>query len=79
MLITPMKRRRVTAVGPPISTPGNGETVNDAVLREKRREDLLREITGWLMIRLIWADLFKPAATAERIRKQLYRQPSRRR
>jgi hypothetical protein len=58
---------------------GPGETVHDAVLREKRREDLLREITGWLMIRLIWADLFKPAATAERIRKQLYRQPSRRR
>ena len=34
-----------------------GETVHDAVVREKRREDLLREITGWLMIRLIWADL----------------------
>ena len=29
-------------------------------MREKKREDLLRELTGWLMIRLIWADLFRP-------------------
>jgi hypothetical protein len=54
-----------------------GETVHDAVVREKRREDLLREITGWIMIRLIWADLFRPEATAARVRKQLYRTTSR--
>jgi hypothetical protein len=49
-----------------------GETAHDAVVREKRREDLLREITGWLMIRLIWADLFRET-TGARIRNQLVR------
>ena len=44
-----------------------GETVADAVLREKRREDLLRELTGWMMIRLVWADLFQPERTAKRV------------
>jgi hypothetical protein len=44
-----------------------GETIEQAVLREKEREDLLRELTGWLMIRLVWADLDRPEATAERI------------
>jgi hypothetical protein len=50
-----------------------GETVEQAVVREKRREDLLREITGWLMIRLVWADLYRPVVTAARIREQLSR------
>lgn len=50
-----------------------GETVHDAVVREKRREDLLREITGWLMIRLIWKDLFRPDETGARLRKHLAR------
>jgi len=48
-----------------------GETIEQAVLREKRREDLLRELTGWTMIRFIWADIFTPATTAARIRAQL--------
>ncbi len=54
-----------------------GETVHDAVMREKHREDLLREITGWLMIRLIWADLFRPHETGMRIRHQMMRTGSR--
>ncbi len=54
-----------------------GETIHDAVMREKRREDLLREITGWLMIRLIWADLFRPDETGMRLRHQLMRAGSR--
>lgn len=48
-----------------------GEQPGDAVFREKVREDLLREVTGWAMIRIIWADLYHPAATAARIRHQL--------
>lgn len=44
-----------------------GETIEQAILREKAREDLLRELTGWIMIRLIWADLDRPEATANRI------------
>jgi hypothetical protein len=50
-----------------------GESLTDAILREKRREDLLRELTGWRMIRLVWADLFRPDLTAARIRAQLSR------
>lgn len=46
-----------------------GETAADAVIREKIREDRLREATGWLMIRLTWADLYRPEATAARIRR----------
>lgn len=45
-----------------------GETIEQAVLREKHREDLLRELTGWRLIRLVWADLFRPEVTAARIR-----------
>jgi hypothetical protein len=51
----------------------DGETPGDAVEREKTREDRLREETGWLMIRLIWAELFKPGETGARIRRQLER------
>jgi hypothetical protein len=50
-----------------------GETPGEAVEREKTREDRLREETGWLMIRLIWAELFRPGPTAARIRRQLQR------
>ncbi len=49
------------------------ETIEEAVVREKLREDALREITGWLMIRLIWADLFTPTVTGERVHRQLQR------
>jgi len=44
-----------------------GETTADAVLREKRREDELRELTGWSVIRLVWADLFRGDQTATRV------------
>lgn len=49
------------------------ESIEEAVIREKRREDKLREITGWLMIRLIWSELFTPVLTGDRIRAQLAR------
>jgi hypothetical protein len=50
-----------------------GETPGDAVEREKKREDRLREETGWFMVRLIWAELFAPGATGAKIRRQLER------
>lgn len=50
-----------------------GETVADAVLREKQREDLIRELTGWVCIRITWADLFYPERVAARIRAKLGR------
>ncbi|WP_017933156.1 type IV toxin-antitoxin system AbiEi family antitoxin domain-containing protein [Nocardioides sp. Iso805N] len=48
-----------------------GETATDAVLREKRREDRIRAVTGWRCIRLTWADLATPERTAARIRAVL--------
>lgn len=44
-----------------------GESASAAVVREKRREDELRRITGWRCIRITWADLENPAATAAMI------------
>ncbi len=48
-----------------------GETPGDAVFREKRREDRLCELLGWRMVRLVWADLHRPAETAARIDRML--------
>jgi hypothetical protein len=50
-----------------------GETPGDAVQREKVREDALREITNWLMVRIIWKEIFTPGPTGARIRRQLQR------
>jgi hypothetical protein len=46
-----------------------GEEPGDVVFEEKRREDQLREITRWQMVRLVWADLYRGPATAARIRR----------
>lgn len=48
-----------------------GETIQQCVMREKTREDLLRRLTGWTMIRVVWADLARPRATARMIREFL--------
>ncbi|CUR57093.1 conserved hypothetical protein [metagenome] len=48
-----------------------GVTPGDVVFAEKQREDLLREITGWPMVRLVWADLGRPQLTAKRIERFL--------
>lgn len=49
-----------------------GETIEQAVLREKRREERICEVTGWRCIRIIWADLYSPEHTALRIRRLLF-------
>jgi hypothetical protein len=43
------------------------------VFREKRREDELRRLTGFSMVRLTWADLYRGAETAARIRALMRR------
>ena len=48
-----------------------GESVADAVLREKRREDRIREVTGWVCVRITWADLENPARLERRLRRAL--------
>lgn len=50
-----------------------GESVTDTVLREKRREDEVRHLTGWRCLRLTWADLEHPVRTAELVRLALGR------
>lgn len=48
-----------------------GESLEEAIMREKHREDLLRELTGWRVIRITWADLARPAETIARLRRAL--------
>jgi len=50
-----------------------GESPEDVVFREKQREDRMREATGWLMIRIVWADLQAPEQLAQRVLTQLDR------
>lgn len=51
-----------------------GQDPGEVVFAEKQREDLLREITGFGMIRLVWDDLGRPRLTVARIERCLRRQ-----
>lgn len=44
------------------------ESVKDVVVREQRREEMICRLTGWVCVRVVWADLDRPVATADRIR-----------
>jgi Transcriptional regulator, AbiEi antitoxin len=48
-----------------------GQEPGEVVFAEKVREDLLREITGFNMVRLIWSDYERPRVTAARIQQRL--------
>jgi hypothetical protein len=50
-----------------------GQDPGEVVFAEKYREDLLRELSGFGMVRLIWVDYERPRATAARIERQLRR------
>ena len=50
-----------------------GESVIDAVLREKQRESKVAELTGWRCIRITWDDLADPVRLAARIAAVLRR------
>jgi hypothetical protein len=47
-----------------------GEEPGDAVFREKKREDLLRRVTGFAMERATWVDLANPRELARRTRER---------
>lgn len=49
-----------------------GETAADAVYREKRREDALRD-QGWQVVRWSWADLRQPHLLADRLHRAFRR------
>jgi hypothetical protein len=46
---------------------GKDDSLVDVVLREKKRESRIAELTGWRCIRITWADLERPNATVARI------------
>ena len=48
-----------------------GESLEDYLMREKRREEAICAATGWVCIRITWADLDRPVSTARRIKKLL--------
>lgn len=48
-----------------------GESPAGAVLREKRREQMISELTGWRCLRITWADLAAPQALEHRIRRMI--------
>ncbi len=50
-----------------------GEDAGDAVFREKRREDRVRELTGYRFVGWVWADLARPEQLAARVRAVLDR------
>lgn len=56
----------------------DGESPADAVFREKRREDRIREVTGWVVVRVTWWDLQHPEQLVARIRRALATGRSRR-
>lgn len=47
------------------------ETLEAYLMREKRREESICQLTGWVCIRITWADLENPLRTAGRIRNIL--------
>jgi hypothetical protein len=48
-----------------------GETLEQMLMREKRREEDICRRTGWVCIRITWDDLASPVTTAARIRALL--------
>jgi hypothetical protein len=48
-----------------------GESLDDYLMREKRRIELICQLTGWICIPITWADLEHPRRTAARIRRIL--------
>lgn len=48
-----------------------GQEPGDVVFEEKRREDRIRELTGFTVVRLTWSDLSRPAETVARFARHL--------
>ena len=45
----------------------DGETAADVVMREKRREQVVAELTGWVCVRADWSDLSHPERLVGRL------------
>lgn len=46
----------------------DGETLDQYLMREKKREELVCRLTGWTCLRIGWAELHQPEVLARRIR-----------
>ena len=46
------------------------------MFREKKREDMIRRLTGWVCVRIVWADLFDPARMVAKIAAALAGSPA---
>jgi len=49
-----------------------GESLEDFILREKQREDAMRDL-GWQVARWGWTDLFRPGVIADRLQRAFQR------
>jgi very-short-patch-repair endonuclease len=47
------------------------ESLEEFLMREKKREERICQVTGWVCIRIGWADLEQPQRTARRLRRVL--------
>lgn len=54
-----------------------GLTPGDVVFAEKQREDLIRELTGFIVIRVVWSDLDRPRLLVQRVAEAFDRQARR--
>ncbi|WP_232679569.1 type IV toxin-antitoxin system AbiEi family antitoxin domain-containing protein [Nocardioides sp. R-C-SC26] len=50
---------------------GHAGSSSDVVFQEKRREDRVRQLTGWRCLRITWADLERPARFVAELRAAL--------
>lgn len=48
-----------------------GESLEDYLMREKAREERICQLTGWVCVRITWADLADPRKLALRLRRIL--------
>ncbi len=48
-----------------------GESLEAYLMREKHREEQICVATGWVCIRITWADLENPLRTVRRVRAML--------
>ena len=48
-----------------------GQAAADVMLAQQRREELICRLTGWVCVRISWADLGRPVDTARRLRRLL--------
>jgi hypothetical protein len=43
-----------------------GQSIEDVLFEEKRREDALRDL-GWQIVRWLWSDLYRPGVIKDRV------------